>query len=59
VIQARFNGVGQGTEAFFAVCVYAAPLKFLTLTYRDFRPNLSEEARGRQASESVASFRVK
>lgn len=58
-IQARFNGVGAGTEAFFAVCVYAAPLKFVTLTYRDFRPNLSEEARGRQASESVASFRVK
>ena len=58
-IQARFNGVGNGNETFFAVCVYAAPLKFLTLTYRDFRPNLSEEARGRQASESVASFRVK
>ena len=58
-IQARFNGVGEGTDAFFAVCVYAAPLKFVTMTYRDFRPNLSEEARGRQASESVASFRVK
>jgi hypothetical protein len=58
-IQARFNGVGAGNEAFFAVCVYAAPLKFVTLTYRDFRPNLSEETRGRQASESVASFRVK
>jgi hypothetical protein len=59
VIQARFNGVGDKNDTFFAVCVYAAPLKFVTLTYRDFRPNLSEEARGRQASESVASFRVK
>ena len=58
-IQARFNGVAEKNDAFFAVCVYAAPLKFVTLTYRDFRPNLSEEARGRQASESVASFRVK
>jgi hypothetical protein len=58
-IQARFHGVAESNEAFFAVCVYAAPLKFVTLTYRDFRPNLSEEARGRQASESVASFRVK
>jgi hypothetical protein len=58
-IQARFNGVAETGDAFFAVCVYAAPLKFVTLTYRDFRPNLSEEARGRQASESVASFRVK
>ena len=59
VIQARFNGVAEGHDTFFAVCVYAAPLKFVTLTYRDFRPSLSEEARGRQASESVASFRVK
>jgi hypothetical protein len=58
-IQARFNGVAESNEAFFAVCVYAAPSKFVTLTYRDFRPNLGEEARGRQASESVASFRVK
>jgi hypothetical protein len=58
-IQARFNGVAESHDTFFAVCVYAAPLKFVTLTYRDFRPNLSEEARGRQASESVASFRVK
>lgn len=58
-IQARFNGFAEANEAFFAVCVYAAPLKFVTLTYRDFRPNLSLEARGRQASESVASFRVK
>lgn len=58
-IQARFNGVGEGRDAFSAVCVYAAPLKFVTLTYRDFRPNISEEARGRQASESVASFRVR
>ncbi len=58
-IQARFHGVSKGNAAFFAVCVYAAPRKFVTLTYRDFRPNFSEEARGRQASESVASFRVK
>lgn len=58
-VQARFNAMGEGDVAFFAVCVYAAPLKFVTLTYRDFRPNLSEEARGRQAGESVASFRVK
>lgn len=58
-IQARFNGVAESHDTFFAVCVYAAPLKFVTLTYRDFRPNMSEEARGRQASESVASFRVK
>jgi hypothetical protein len=58
-IQARFNGVAESHDTFFAVCVYAAPLKFVTLTYRDFRPNLSEEARGRQVSESVASFRVK
>jgi hypothetical protein len=58
-IQVRFNGAAESGEAFFAVCVYAAPLKFVTLMYRDFRPNLTEEARGRQASESVASFRVK
>lgn len=58
-IQARFHGVSQGNASFFAVCVYAAPLKFVTLTYLDFRPDFSEEARGRQASESVASFVVK
>lgn len=58
-IQARFHGVSEANTSFFAVCVYAAPLKFVTLTYRDFRPNFTEEARGRQASESVASFRVK
>lgn len=58
-IQARFHGASEDNGSFFAVCVYAAPLKFVTLTYRDFRPNVSEEARGRQASESVASFRVK
>ena len=57
--QARFHGVSEANTSFFAVCVYAAPLKFVTLTYRDFRPNFTEEARGRQASESVASFRVK
>ncbi len=58
-IQARFNGTGEANDLFFAVCVYAAPAKFVTLAYKDFRPNLPEEARGRQASESVASFRVK
>jgi hypothetical protein len=58
-IQARFNGNTESGHQFFAVCVYAAPEKFVTLTYRDLRPNLQEEARGRQASESVASFRVK
>jgi len=58
-IQARFHGVAEQPDAFFAVCVYAAPLKFVTLTYRDFRPGLSEESRGRQASECVASFRVR
>lgn len=57
-IQARFNASAR-SDFFVAVCVYAAPRKFVTLAYRDFRPNLSEEARGRQASESVASFRVK
>lgn len=58
-IQARFNGASETGDQFFAVCVYAAPEKFVTLTYRDFRPGLPEEARGRQASESVANFRVK
>jgi hypothetical protein len=58
-IQARFNGISDGNETFVAVCVYGAPLKFVTLTYKDFRPNLTLEARGRQASESVGSFRVK
>lgn len=57
-IQARFNASARN-DFFVAVCVYAAPHKFVTLAYRDFRPNLSEEARGRQAGESVASFRVK
>jgi hypothetical protein len=58
-IQARFNGMTTAGDLFFAVCVYAAPAKFVTLAYKDFRPNLSEESRGRQASESVATFRVK
>ena len=58
-IQARFNGTSADARFFVAVCVYAAPQKFVTLSYRDFRPGLSDEARGRQASESVASFRVK
>lgn len=58
-LQARFNGMSESGDLFFAVCVYATPAKFVTLTYRDFRPSLPEEARGRQASESVASFRVK
>ena len=61
--QARFSAAVVSpmgdVEAFFAVCVYAAPTKFVTLTYRDQRPSLSEETRGQQASESVASFRVK
>lgn len=57
-IQARFNA-SASSKFFAAVCVYAAPHKFVTLAYRDFRPNLSDEARGRQAGESVASFRVK
>lgn len=58
-IQARFNGTSVDGRFFVAVCVYAAPEKFVTLAYRDFRPGLSDEVRGRQASESVASFRVK
>jgi hypothetical protein len=58
-IQARFNGMSEAGDLFFAVCVYATPSKFVTLLYKDFRPNLSEESRGRQASESVATFRVK
>jgi uncharacterized protein len=57
--QVRFSAVATSSDVFFAVCLYAAPLKFVTLTYRDFRPNMTEEARGRQAGESVASFRVK
>ncbi len=58
-IQARFNASAMDRTTFVAVCVYAAERKFVTLSYRDFRPNLTEEARGRQAGESVASFRVK
>ncbi len=58
-IQARFNGLTKAGDLFFAVCVYAAPSKFVTLAYKDFRPNLPEDSRGRQASESVATFRVK
>ncbi len=57
-LQARFSAAA-GTSSYCAVCVYATPLVFVTLTYRDFRPNLPEETRGRQAGESVASFRVK
>ncbi|AKU98087.1 Ankyrin repeat protein [Labilithrix luteola] len=55
--QARFHG--SCSDVFAAVCVYVAPTKTVALTYRDFRPNLEEEARGRQATESVASFRLK
>lgn len=55
--QARFHG--SCSAVFAAVCVYVAPSKIVTLTYRDFRPNLEDEARGRQATESVASFRLK
>jgi len=56
--QARFAVTAP--EVFIAVCTYAVPDRFVTLTYRDERPGeLTEEARRRQAGESVASFRVK
>jgi hypothetical protein len=57
--QARFAGSSEAGSFFVAACVYATPDRFVTLSYRDFRPNLSDETRGRQAGESVASFRVK
>jgi ankyrin repeat protein len=57
--QARWTAASVSGAFFIAACVYAAPTKFVTLAYRDFRPHLGAETRGRQASESVASFRVK
>lgn len=57
-LQARFSAT-SGPSSYCAMCVYATPLVLVTLTYRDFRPNLSEETRARQASESVGTFRVK
>jgi len=55
--QARWDA--SSSSVFVAACVYATPTRFVTMSYRDLRPNLSEETRGRQAGESVASFRVK
>lgn len=57
--QARWSASSVAGDLFVAACVYATALRFVTLSYRDFRPNLSDETRGRQAGESVASFRVK
>ncbi len=59
VVQARWSGLSPANSFFVAACIYATATRFVTMAYRDFRPNLSEETRGRQASESVASFRVK
>jgi cytohesin len=59
VVQVRFNGVDESRDVFFAVCVFGARSKYVTLVYEDFRPGMSEDARGLQAQESVASFRVK
>lgn len=58
VLQARFYG-NDDAGVFFAVAIYVAPEKTVTMTYRDFRAALSFEARSRQASESVSSFRVR
>lgn len=57
--QARWSGSSPAGAFFVAACIYAASDRFVTLSYRDYRPNLTEETRGRQAGESVASFRVK
>lgn len=57
--QARWSGSSPSGAFFVAACIYATPLRFVTMSYRDFRPNLTEETRGRQAGESVASFRVR
>lgn len=57
--QARWTASSVDGNLFIANAIYARPMRFVTLAYRDFRPNLSEETRGRQAGESVASFRVK
>ena len=59
IVQARFHGVDESRDGFFFVCVYGAMTKFVTLAYHDLRPRLTPEARGLQAEESVASFRVK
>jgi len=56
-LQARFHAVATGV--FFALCLYATPRKVVTLRYRDDRPGLGEEARGRQAGECVATFVVR
>lgn len=58
-VQARFYGSEDASGVFFAVAIYAAPDKTLCMTYRDFRSAIGYEARSRQASESVASFRVR
>jgi len=57
--QARWTVSSDDGNLFIANAIYARPRRFVTLAYRDFRPNLSEETRGRQAGESVAKFRVK
>ncbi|MBX3210487.1 MAG: ankyrin repeat domain-containing protein [Labilithrix sp.] len=58
-LQARWSGSSPSGGFFVAACIYATPMRFVTMSYRDFRPNLTDETRGRQAGESVASFRVK
>lgn len=57
--QARWSATSEDGQLFVATCIYATPLRFVTLSYQDFRPNLSDETRGRQAGESVMKFRVK
>lgn len=57
--QARWSAMSDDGQLFVASCIYAAPKRFVTLSYHDYRPNLSEETRGRQAGECVAKFRVK
>jgi ankyrin repeat protein len=57
--QARWTAMSSDGNFFVAACIYAGPKRFVTLSYHDYRPNLSEETRGRQAGESVAKFRVK
>ncbi|MBX3228792.1 MAG: ankyrin repeat domain-containing protein [Labilithrix sp.] len=58
-MQARWTATSMGGNLFVANAIYALPTRFVSLSYRDYRPNLSDETRGRQAGESVASFRVK
>jgi hypothetical protein len=58
-IQARWSGCSPTGAFFVASCIYVSKTRFVTMSYRDFRPNLTEETRGRQAGESVASFAVK